>query len=402
MTSPPSPPTEAITLAAWAQGIRPSALQEMLMLAARPGLLSFALGLPAPELFPLADYAAAAATVLAAGPGALQYSPPFRPLKEHVVRLMRRRGVACRAEQVFLTAGAQQGLNLLARLLLEPGGRVLTEEHCYTGFTQVIEPYRAEVLTVPTDLDTGMEVDEVARLLAGGGARPALIYAVTDAHNPLGVSLSAEKRRALVALARRYGVPVVEDDAYGFLSYDGDAPPPLRALEDEFVFYVGSFSKILAPSLRVGWLVVPEDLIPKLAIAKEASDIDTATFTQRTVAAYLDAGHFDAHLSILRREYGARRDAMLGALARHFPAGCRYRKPAGGVFVWVELPGAPDTDELLRRAVEDEGVAFIPGRAFHVGGDGAARAPHAMRLNFSNCTIEKIEDGVARLARVLR
>jgi 2-aminoadipate transaminase len=390
---------ESITLAPWAERTRRSALQEMLVIAARPGLLSFALGLPARELFPTDALARAAACVLADEPHALQYHPPLRPLKERVVELMARRGVACGPEQVFLTAGAQQGMNLLARLLLDTSSRVLLEEVAYPGFRQVIEPYRPELLTVATDLATGMDVDVVEEMLEAG-ARPALIYAVPEGHNPLGVSMSREKRVRLVELARRFGVPVMEDDAYGFLSYEGEAPPPLRALDDEMVFYVGSFSKILAPALRAGWLVVPESLVPKLSIVKEAADIDTTTFSQRVVNAYLEAGHLPAHLSLLRREYGARRDAMLCALEEHFPDGCRWTKPASGVFVWVELPGAVDTYELLKAAVEVEQVAFIPGSAFY---DGArASAPRAMRLNFSNSTPERIGEGVERLARVLK
>ena len=390
---------EGLALAPWAEHTRRSALQEMLAIAARPGLLSFALGLPARELFPTREFESAAAHVLAAEPHALQYHPPLQSLKARVVELMARRGVVCRPEQVFLTAGAQQGMNLLARLLLDTSSQVLLEEVAYPGFRQVIEPYQPELLTVTTDRATGMDVDEVEALLEAG-ARPALIYAVPEGHNPLGVSLSQEKRVRLVRLARRFGVPVVEDDAYGFLSYEGEALPPMRALDDEVVLYVGSFSKILAPALRAGWLVVPESLIPKLSIVKEASDIDTTTFSQHVVNAYLEAGHLPAHLSLLRREYGARRDAMLRALEEHFPAGCRWVKPPSGVFVWVELPEAVDTYELLKAAVEVEQVAFIPGSAFY----GGARAgePRAMRLNFSNCTPERIGEGIRRLARILQ
>jgi 2-aminoadipate transaminase len=389
---------EEIALAPWAEKTRRSALQEMLAIAARPGLLSFALGLPAPELFPKREVARAAAHVLGYEAHALQYHPPLRSLKERVVELMLRRGVECTPEQVFLTAGAQQGMNLLARLLLDSSSEVLLEEVAYPGFRQVIEPYQPERLTVPTDLSTGMDVDEVESFLEAG-ARPALIYAVPEGHNPLGVSMSLEKRERLVSLSRRFGVPIVEDDAYGFLSYDGEALPPLRAL-DEQVLYVGSFSKILAPALRAGWLVVPESLIPKLSIVKEASDIDTTTFSQRVIDAYLEAGHLPAHLARLRREYGARRDAMLRALEEYFPADCRWAKPSSGVFIWVELPETVDTYELLKTAVETEQVAFIPGSAFY--GGPSVCAPRAMRLNFSNCTPERIREGVARLARVLR
>ena len=392
-------PAETIPLAAWARTIRRSALQEMLSLASGPGILSLALGLPAAELFPVEAYGRAAAEVLADDPRALQYGPPSSRLKEQVVELMSERGVVCRPEQVFITAGAQQGLSLLARLLLEPGGTILTEEMSYPGFQQVVEPFTPRVLTVPTDLKTGMDVDSVERLLLGG-ERPALIYTVADGHNPLAVSLSAEKRERLAELACLYGVPVVEDDPYGFLFYGGRPSTPVRASSEEWVCYVGSFSKILAPALRVGWLVVPEALIPKLAIVKESSDIDTATFSQRAVTRFIDGGHLPTHLSGLRREYGRRRDTMLRALAAHFPEGARWEEPSCGVFVWVELPEGVDTGELLGVAVSTERIAFLPGHAFWAA---AGRAPaNRMRLNFSHTPPERIEEGVARLARVLR
>jgi 2-aminoadipate transaminase len=244
-----------------------------------------------------------------------------------------------------------------------------------------------------------MDVDALEDLLRGG-ARPALIYSVTDGNNPLAVSLSLEKRRRLVALAREYQFAIIEDDPYGFLQYEDNSLPPLRALDDERVFYVGTFSKILAPALRTGWLVVPEFLIPHLACIKEASDIDMSPLNQRAIAHYLDSGHFPAHLATLRRVYASRRDAMLDALATHFPSQARWQKPACGLFIWVELPDEINCRELFHTALETENVAFIPGDAFAVRPD--TRARNGMRLNFSNSTAEQIEDGIARLGRAAR
>lgn len=390
--------TENVLLAEWARGIRRSAIQEMLAIGSRPGILSFALGLPAPELFPAQECAQAAERVLIDQPDALQYSPFFQPLKKNIVRLMSERGVACTEDQVFLTAGAQQGVSLLTRLLLDRSSQVLLEEMAYPGFQQALLPFEPDLLTVSTDLETGMNVDEVERLLKGG-ARPRLIYAITDGHNPFGISMSRDKRARLVELAVEHRVPIIEEDPYGFLLYEKQQELPMRALNGEWVFYVGSFSKIFAPSMRVGWLIVPEALIPRLSVIKEATDIDTATFTQRVISAYLDAEHLPGHLLILRREYAARRDAMLQALEENFPAEARWTRPSNGVFIWVELPAMVNTEELLGIAVEREKVAFVPGHAFCVSHNLVGA--NCMRLNFSHSSPERIRDGIARLGRVI-
>jgi 2-aminoadipate transaminase len=390
---------DEIRLARWARDTAPSALQTMLTLSARPDVLSLGLGLPAPELFPASGLAASSARVLGGDAVALQYAPPIAALKRQIVELMARRGVHCREEQVFLTVGGQQGMSLLVRLLLDPGGTVMLERLCYTGMRQAIEPYRPRVLSVPTDPDTGIDVDAVEAHLAAG-ARPAFLYVVTDGNNPLSVSVSAEKRRRLVELAAEYGMPIVEDDAYGYFQYGDDPLPPLRALDDRWVLYVGTFSKIFAPALRAGWLVVPEELVPRLGIVKEASDINTTTFTHRAIADYIRCRLLPSHLDLLRREYGARRDAMLSALAEHFPASARWRVPGAGVFVWVELPESVDTGALLQLAVETERVAFLPGHAFAAPGDDFGR--NCMRLNFSHGSPERVREGIARLGRVLR
>lgn len=391
------PGLDGLPLAAWTRTLRPSTIAAMMGHMGRPGVISFALGLPAPELFPVDDYVAAAERVLRGDTGALQYRPQYAPLKEQVVELMARRGVRCRPQQVFLTTGAQQALALLARLFLEPGGQVVCERLVYMGFQQVVEPYRPQVLPVSSDLETGIDVDRVEAYLQGG-ARPAFIYCITDGHNPLGVSVSLEKRIRLAELARRHRVPVIEDDAYGLLHY-GDALPPLKALEDRWVFYVGSFSKVMAPGFRCGWAVVPEELVPMLGCAKDGADIDTSTFAHRLVSEYLRAGGFEAHLERVRTAYRERRDAMLAALARHFPAGTRWSVPRHGALVWVELPEGYDTTALLLPVLEAEGVAYVPGSAFSFDGRGGARG---MRLNFSFPSVAQIEDGIARLGRAFR
>jgi len=397
--TPPFPTAAAaeIPQAAWTRDLKQSPLREIHTLLSRPGLLSFALGMPAQELFPVRAYSRAARHVLRTEPDALQYGLPPRRLRAHVVELMARRGVECTEAEVFLTSGAQHAMSLLGKLLVTPGGTVVVEEMAYDGMLNALRPLQPRVLTVPSDLETGMDLDALEALL-DGGERPALVYAIPEGHNPLGTSMPAANRRRLAELAARYGVPVIEDDAYGLLGYDGESPAAVRALEPRWTLYVGSFSKITAPALRSGWVVAPPELVQRLSILKQGSDLDVCSFAQRTLSAFLDREDFGAHLERLREAYTARRDAMLAALAAHFPTDARWSCPSAGMFVWVQTPGT-DTTALLRRAVEEAGVAFIPGRAFcaragELGGD-------ALRLNFSRTTADEIHDGIARLGRLL-
>ncbi|MFP3940066.1 MAG: PLP-dependent aminotransferase family protein [Acidobacteriota bacterium] len=391
-------PPEALRLAGITRSMGRSALRDLLGAASAPGLCSFAVGVPATDLFPAEDMERAAAEVLRHDPRALQYGLPSDALKTQVVELMRLRGAEVREEQVFLTSGAQQAMDLLTRLLLDPGGRVVLEETIYDGIQMVIRPFAPEVLTVPTCPERGLDLDALEALL-DEGARPAFLYVVPEGHNPMGTSLDVEQRTRLVELARRHALPILEDDAYGLLRYDDAVAPPLRALDDRFVFYLGSFSKILAPALRVGWIVVPEELIPLLSALKHATDIDTASFAQRAVAAYLEAGHLPAHLERLRAAYRTRRDTMLQALARHMPDGVSWHAPPAGIFVWLELPPGTDTMALLGNAIRRDRVAFCPGRAF--AADGGDHADHCLRLSFADLSPERIEGGIERLGSAI-
>lgn len=392
------------SLADWTKTIQRSAMQDMLELAAQPDVISFALGLPAAELFPAQEYGAALQQVLLTDPLALQYNPPPVTIKAEIVKLMALRGLSCRQEQIFLTAGAQQGQALLARLLVNPGDVVLVEESCYPGFKQVLDTLSPKILTTPTDPQTGIDVDAVERLLQAGH-RPKLLYLVPEGNNPLTVSLSPEKRQRLVTLARAYQMPILEDDPYGLLYYDHQPEPPLCARDPEWVFYIGSVSKILAPATRVGWVVVPEWLLPSLAMLKESSDINTTTLTQRAVGAYLATQHHIAHIAHLRSAYKTRRDAMIEAIAEHFPCNVQLYTPNCGVFLWVALPRGSDTGKLLKAAIQQARVAFIPGHAFNVANavfDGVpVTNAHCMRLNFSNTSPEKIVEGIRRLGSLL-
>lgn len=393
-----------IQLADWTQTLQRSLLRQIVNLTAQPGLLSFAGGLPATDLFPTTQYAQSLAHVLATDPRALQYNPPYTPFKEQLQQLTTQRGLPCTLDEIFITTGAQQALNVIGRLLLNPGGQVMMEEMIYSGFQQVVAPYQPEILTIPTDLKTGIDVDVVeAHLLRG--ARPAFLYLIPEAHNPLGVSISLEKRLRLVELARRYHMPIIEDDAYGFLAYrsttsngNNQPLPPLRALDPDWVLYVGSFSKIMAPALRLGWLVAPQWLVPKLTVVKEAGDLETSGLTQRVVAHYLAQGHLPAHLHHLRQAYQHRRDLMLQALDDYFPPEAEWTKPNAGMFIWVKLPETINTFQHLSKAIEEQKVAYVPGQAFAVPPNNAT---NCLRLSFSNCPIDQINAGIHRLAQTL-
>jgi 2-aminoadipate transaminase len=388
--------TDSLRLADWTTRGRSSAGQDLMAVATSGDVISFCLGLPAPELFP-SDLRRVARSVLDQ-PSALQYGVPCERLKSQVVSLMARRGVRCTEEEILITSGAQQGISLALTVLVERGSEVLCEEHTYFGFQQAMQSFDAELLTVPTDLSEGLDVEAVERLLARG-ARPRLLYVVPTGHNPLGVNMSAGARTRLVEIARRYGVAILEDDPYGFLSYDGEPEPPLRALDEDWVIYVGSFSKLIAPSLRVGWLVAPRNVVRHLGVAKAAADIETATLGQRLVSAYLDAVDLDARLSLLRGGYRVRRDAMLGALCDNLP-GARWSHPSGGFFVWVELQDSIDTAEMLPAAVREGRVAYVPGSEFRVGG-ARGRDCRSLRLCFSTNTPGQIAEGMVRLRHVV-
>jgi 2-aminoadipate transaminase len=391
--------SKTFRLAPWTGYVSRSLLQDLLPKVAQPEIVSFGLGLPAPELFPSAEFSAACADVLRNNPKSLQYGPPCGALKSHVVSLMADRGVECNEEQVFLTHGAQQGVHFLAELLLERNRQIIMEEFCYPGFQQIVSFFQPEILSVDSDLHTGMDVDKVEWYLSHG-SRPAFIYTIANGHNPLGISLSAEKRERLAWLSSFYGVPLLEEDPYGYLTYSTNPLCPLAAQAKETALYVGSFSKVLAPSVRVGWLVVPKELTPYLAILKESSDIDMAPFSQYVVARMLETCFFTDHLRRLRSEYMRRRDVMLDALQTQFPAGTRWAVPDAGLYIWVQLPQHFDTMRTLDSALSECGVAYMPGQAFTTRVSRSARS--SMRLNFSYPTVEQIVTGLHSLGDLFR
>jgi len=390
-------------LAARCSRLQPSVIREILKTAGSPDIISFAGGLPAPELFPVDLVSRSAREVLEAdGPGALQYglTEGYEPLRRWVAEhLAATTGLRVPPDQVLIVSGSQQGLDLAAKVLLDPGDLVLVENPCYLGALQAFAAYEARVVGVSCDQD-GLEPDALRRALERAPARPKFLYLVPQFQNPTGTSLAAARRAEVAALAAAFGVPIVEDDPYGRLRYDGAAQPALATLAGPAGWlYLGTASKILAPGLRVAWLVASDRGIhERLVSAKQATDLHTSSFTQRVVWDYVRRpGVLDEHLRHLRDVYRCRRDAMQGALARHLPEGGRWTRPEGGMFLWVELPDGIDATELFRTALRQK-VAFVPGESFWVG----EPRRNTLRLNFSNADEDNIEAGVGRLGAAVR
>jgi 2-aminoadipate transaminase len=389
------------------RGMTSSALRELLKLTSDPEIISFAGGLPAPEVFPLPQIQEAADRVLAEhGSIALQYAATegYLPLRELLVRHMARYGITVTVDNVLITSGAQQALDLIGKLFINSGDRILTEEPTYLGALQAFTAYQAQYLPVPID-EEGLRIDRLEDALRAG---PKFLYVLPNFQNPGGVTLSFERRRRLIELANHYGVPIVEDDPYGQLRYEGEHLPPLVKLDSEYhgnghghpfhgnILYLGTLSKTLAPGLRIGWVVAPAEVMNRLVQMKQGADLHTGTFTQMVAYETARGGFLDQHVKTIRRVYRERRDAMLAALERHAPPGVRWTHPQGGLFLWLTLPAGLDSKALLAGALREK-VAFVPGASFHPCGGGE----RTMRLNFSYCTPEVIEEGIRRLSGVI-
>ena len=377
--------------------IKASAIREILKVTERPEILSFAGGLPAPEAFPREGLARAHAEVLESdGAAALQYGPTegHGPLRAWIAARLASRFFPVQPEQVLVTAGSQQGIDLVAKALLDPGDLVVVESPSYLAALQAFDSYEATFAVVESD-EHGMRVDDLERLLRI--RRPRLIYLVPTFQNPRGVTLSLERRWRLAQLAAEYEVPVLEDDPYGELRYQGAPLPPVAALVPEApVIYLSSFSKTLAPGLRVGYAVAAPAMIRALTVAKQASDLHTGSLSQRAILRFLETNDFDAHLKSIQDLYRVRRDAMLDGLARHLPAGTHWVRPEGGLFVWLQLPGGLDAEPIFADALKER-VAFVPGAPFYP----ITPKRDTLRLNFSNRPPEAIESGLARLGAIV-
>ncbi len=378
--------------------VRSSAVRDLFAAATREDMISFSGGMPEVARVPIESVVNAASSALrGSGREALQYgaSEGRVQIRAVVSELMAEVGVRLKPEDIVVTAGAQQALDLLAKIFIDPGDTIITEGPTYLGALQAFSAYRPSITCIPMDED-GMRTDVLAEVLGRIGPRGAkFIYTIPNFQNPTGVTLTPARRRELLDLACRYDIPVIEDDPYGRLRFEGGHCLPLRALDDE-VIHLGTFSKIFAPGLRLGWVTAPHPVLAKLLLAKQAADLCGSAYAQITAERYFSDPKWRKVLQDLTRTYAERRDTMLEALAEHFPPEARWTAPEGGFFVWVEMPSFLDLKSILAEAVE-RGVTYVPGDAFFPDGRGR----NCMRLGFCYAQPEKIREGIARLAEVL-
>jgi 2-aminoadipate transaminase len=390
------------TMARRAERLNPSTIREILKITERPGIISLAGGLPSADTFPIQAMRDATTAVLRDSPReALQYaaSEGYAPLREWVAAELSSQGLKAGADQVLITTGSQQGLDLVGKVLIDPGSTVAVESPTYLGALQAFAPYEANFTAVAGDDDGPLPEGLDAACL--GQDRARFLYLLPNYQNPTGRCVPAARRLALVAKARELGLPIVEDNPYGDLWFDEAPPPPVSAaagVDDEGgAVYLGSFSKVLAPGLRLGYVVAPPALMPKLLQAKQAADLHTPGFNQRVVHEVIKGGFLKEHVPTIRARYKAQRDAMRDALQAHLPPGCKWQAPVGGMFFWVELPAHINATALLPQAVE-AGMAFVPGTTFFPHGGHE----HTLRLSFVTVAPDLIEKGVAALGRVLK
>lgn len=380
------------------QQLRPSTIREILKVTAQPDVISFAGGLPAPELFPIDAINRAAQSVLSTGgSAALQYgeSEGYRPLREWIAAEMARRGVHAAATDVLITTGSQQVLDLAGKAFLDPGDVVLTENPTYLAAIQAFQAMEAKFVPVPTD-EHGLVPEAIPDLIQRH--RPKFLYTIPNFQNPTGVTLPGERRRKLAEIAAAHNLTILEDDPYGQLRYRGADVPPVKHWDTSGrVLYASTFSKIIAPGLRTGWVIAPPDVFSKLLMLKQASDLHTSSFDQRVAHAYLSQSDAMAHVAKIREAYGERFAVMDAALRDQMPAGFSWTHPEGGMFLWITGPDNVDGLTLLEKAIARK-VAFVPGRDFFPGNGGK----NHLRLNFSNSTPERIREGIRRLGELCR
>ncbi|MDZ4724310.1 MAG: PLP-dependent aminotransferase family protein [candidate division Zixibacteria bacterium] len=373
--------------------LEPSAIREILKIASDPDVISFAGGLPAPEMFPLTDMSRIMPEVLSKyGSTSLQYSLTrgILPLREQIASRATARGSATKVENILITSGSQQGLQLIARAFINPGDYVLTGNPSYIGALQVFSYYDARYCTVDLD-ENGMNIEKVEEQI--NKCNPKFIYTIPDFQNPTGTSLSLERRYQLVEVAAKYNIPIVDDSPYGDLRFKGDRVPSIKSIGGDGVIALRTFSKLVVPGLRIGWINAHNSLLIPLERVKQATDLHSNTFGQYVLYEFVHQGLLEPHVQKICRDYKAKRDLMLRTMDETFSKSIKWTKPDGGLFLWVELPKGISTRELLVKALEKK-IAYVPGQPFFPNKEG----DNTLRLNFSNSTPEKIVMGITRLA----
>jgi 2-aminoadipate transaminase len=383
--------------------MRSSAMRDLMAITARPEVISLAGGLPDTSTFPPATFAADMTRIAQTSAAeALQYGPTegFDETVDCIIQVMGAEGMLPDHDDVIVTTGGQQAIDLVSKVLLDPGDVVICEAPSYPGAIPVFCSYEADVIQVECD-DDGMRIEELEAVLErldGEGRRPKFIYSVPSFQNPAGVTMSMQRRQRLVELARIREMLVVEDNPYGLLRFGGEPLPPLYQLDGgDYVVYIGTLSKILSPGIRLGWAVAPPPVMEKIVLGKQAADLCTSTLTQYFVREYFAEGRWREYIESLVEIYRGRRDTMLAALREHFPPEATWTHPEGGLFIWATLPEFIDTGDLLARALRED-VAFVPGQAAYVD----ERGRNSMRLNFSGSDEGEIEEGVRRIGKVIR
>jgi 2-aminoadipate transaminase len=383
-----------------------SAIRELLKITQMPDVISFAGGMPAPEIFPIEEFKEACIRVLDNhGQEALQYGTTdgYLPLREMISRHTNQYGIKVNADNIMITNGSQQALDLIGKIFINPGDRILVETPTYLGALQAWNTYNAQYITVPSD-DDGLQVDKLEMALRAG---PKFMYVLPNFQNPTGVTIPLDRRKILVELADKYGVPIIEDDPYGQLRFEGKHIPTVELLDDQLhgdngcyhgnVIYLSTFSKILSPGIRLAWVVATPEIIQKMVMAKQGADLHTSTFNQIVAYEVSRKGFLDEHIKKINSVYKERRDIMLEELEKNMPDGVKWTKPQGGLFLWIKLPETCNAKELLVKAVEKK-VAFVPGYSFFPNGGGE----NTMRLNFSNAQPDMIRIGIKRLAESIK
>ncbi len=380
--------------------IKASDIRQLLKIIGQPGIISFAGGLPAPELFPVEDFKAALDAVMDEnGRVALQYGATegWKPLRDHIVkRLAARNNIHTDADHVLLTAGSQQGLDFLGKLYLDPGDVVVVESPSYLGAINAFKQYECKFVEVPTD-ENGMIMAELDRILATT-ERVKLIYVIPDFQNPSGRTWPLERRHQFIDIINKYHITAIEDNPYGDLRFKGEFLPALRSMDEkDLIIYFGTFSKILSPGFRMGWINASAEIVEKVNLIMQASALQTPTINALVISKYLDMFDIDAHVEKIRAVYKRRCQLMIDTMRAEFPPEVKFTDPDGGLFTWVELPEGIDTRELAPKAMA-QNVAYVPGSGFYPSGT----TKNCMRLNYSNATDERIVEGIKRLGKVLR